>query len=126
MNTIEEFNERGVWGLSTHLDLYYCDPKLIKDMEYIRKFIEDVVEFLDMLPHGEIFIDRFGNEPHLEGISFSQMIKTSCITGHFAENEDAAYIDVFSCKAYEPEELAEYCMAYFNAGSHKMRYLFRE
>jgi S-adenosylmethionine decarboxylase len=38
---------------------------------------------------------------------------TSCISGHFANATNAAYIDVFSCKDYNPEVVKEFTMKYF-------------
>lgn len=126
MDIITEFKDKGAWGLSTHIDLHECDHEKICDVNYIRDFIHDICVYIDMKPYGEPFIDRFGTQPHLEGISFSQMIETSCITGHFAEDENCAYIDIFSCKEYDPELATDFCQDYFDASDVNFIYMFRK
>jgi len=50
----------------------------------------------------------------------TQLIETSMISGHFAEDTDRAFIDIFSCKEFGPEDAAEYSKKYF--GAKKMQY----
>ena len=97
----------------------------ISDGEYIKQFAIDLADHIHMKRYGEPIAVRFGAEPKVEGYSLIQLIETSCIAGHFAEDTDRAFIDVFSCKEYPPEETAQYCKEYF--GAKKMEYatLFR-
>ena len=121
----EEFNAGKYWGLSTTIDLVGCDKEKIQDPDWLRDWVLDLVEFLDMEPHGEPVMDIFGNEEHLKGYTVMQMIKTSSITAHFCNATGEAYIDVFSCKGYEPEQVAEYLTASLDAGDYKMSWQFR-
>jgi S-adenosylmethionine/arginine decarboxylase-like enzyme len=45
-----------------------------------------------------------------------QLIETSLISGHFANLTNSAYIDIFSCKAYDPDTVAEFTRKFFQAG----------
>ena len=57
------------------------------------------------------------------GFTLLQMIETSNIAAHFAENIGQVYIDVFSCKAFDVEVALGICRKYFNptqANMHKM------
>ena len=55
------------------------------------------------------------------GCSLFQLIETSCISGLFANATNRSYIDVFSCKAYDPDVVEELTDSY-NAWRSQMRY----
>ena len=42
-----------------------------------------------------------------------QLIETSLISAHFANQTNAVYLDVFSCKPYEPAIVAEFAQRFF-------------
>jgi S-adenosylmethionine/arginine decarboxylase-like enzyme len=54
-----------------------------------------------------------------------QLIETSLISGHFANLNNAAYIDIFSCNPYDPEEAARFTQAFFEAKSCQMHVIER-
>jgi len=56
----------------------------------------------------------------------TQLIETSLVSGHFANETNAAYLDVFSCKEYEPVRAAEFCRDFFGAQSVTYQVLFRD
>ena len=56
----------------------------------------------------------------------TQLIETSLISGHFANASNAAYIDVFSCKGYDPDVVTEYAKNFFGAKSVKTNVVLRE
>ena len=113
--TIERFKKGEEWGLLTSVDLRDCDPKKIADGDYIRKFSVDLCNHIDMKRFGDPIVVRFGADPRVQGYSLAQLIETSLISGHFAEDTNRAFIDVFSCKEYPPKAVAEYCRDYFGA-----------
>lgn len=123
--TIERFKKGGEWGLLTSIDLRGCDPEKICDGEYIRKFSVDLCDHIDMKRFGEPIVVRFGADPRVQGYSLAQLIETSLISGHFAEDTNRAFIDVFSCKEYPPKEVAEYCRKYFGADEMEYSVAFR-
>ncbi len=113
--TIERFRTEKEWGLLTSIDLHDCDAKKIRDGEYIKQFSIDLCDYIDMVRFGEPIVVRFGADPRVQGYSLAQLIETSLISGHFAEDSDRAFIDVFSCKEYPPMKVAEFCKEYFGA-----------
>ena len=121
----KQFADEAHWGLSTMLTIHGCNHDNITDPEFIRDFVLDLVEYIDMEPYGETIIERFG-EGHLEGYSAMQLIKTSSITMHFSETDDRTFIDIFSCKGYEPVEAAQFCEDYLDATSYDMAWSFRD
>ncbi|MBW1667984.1 MAG: S-adenosylmethionine decarboxylase [Deltaproteobacteria bacterium] len=102
------------WGLLTSLDLYECNPDIIRDCE-----------LLDMKPFGECQVVHFGQDERVAGYSMIQLIETSLISGHFANLTNAAYIDIFSCKPYDPEQVADFTKAFFKPRSVEVHTLER-
>jgi S-adenosylmethionine/arginine decarboxylase-like enzyme len=43
-----------------------------------------------------------------------QLIETSNITAHFAENSGQAFIDIFSCKDFKETKALQICNSYFS------------
>lgn len=121
----KQFIDEGHWGLSTMLTVFNCDSQLIKDPGFIADFIQDLVDFIDMESYGDPMIERFG-ENELYGYSAMQFIKTSSITMHFNEADNRAFIDIFSCKGYEPVLAAQFCEDYLCGESYSMQYTFRD
>lgn len=123
---IAEFKQRGSWGLYMNVDLKDCDPASIRDPEMIRRFIIELCDLIDMKRFGEPQIIHFGPDERVAGFSMTQLIETSLVSGHFANETNAAYLDVFSCKEYEPSRAAEFCKSFFGAQSAKYQVLFRD
>lgn len=110
----EEYDSEGVWGLAMSIDLFDCVHKTLSDGEAIKKYVIELCELIDMKRFGEPLIVRFG-EGVVQGYSLVQLIETSCISGHFAEDSDSIYIDVFSCKFYDQKDVVEFTKKFFGA-----------
>ena len=117
---MKKYNDEKRWGLAVCVDLGECDHKKISSKEHITKFAIDLAEFINMKRYGEPVVVFFGDEPKVQGYSLVQLIETSQISGHFAEDTDRAFIDIFSCKEFPPKKTAEYTQKYF--GAKKMEY----
>lgn len=122
---IERFKKGGEWGLLTSVDLRDCDPRKIRSKEHISKFAIDLCEFIKMKRFGEPVVVRFGDDPRVQGYSLAQLIETSLVSGHFAEDTNRAFIDIFSCKEYPPRKVADFCAKYFGAKDMKFTAIFR-
>jgi S-adenosylmethionine/arginine decarboxylase-like enzyme len=105
------------WGLLTSLDIYGCDTEIIRDAEKIRQYVIELCDLIGMRRFGECHVVHFGKDERVEGHSMVQFIETSLISGHFANLTNAAYIDIFSCKAYDPEQVARFSKEFFQAES---------
>jgi S-adenosylmethionine/arginine decarboxylase-like enzyme len=117
---IDKYNNENRWGFEVAVDLGECDLKLISSKEHITKFAIDLAKHIDMKRYGEPIVVRFGSEPKVEGYSLVQLIETSMISGHFAEDTNRAFINIFSCKEFGPKDAAEFSKKYF--GAKKMEY----
>ena len=104
------------WGRSASLDLHDCDPKLIKSPPAMRKFVRELCKVINMKRKGPTEIKRFGHGD-LRGYSMMQFIETSSIVAHFDEVRNRAFIDVFSCKTFNPKTAANFAKKFFKAKS---------
>jgi S-adenosylmethionine/arginine decarboxylase-like enzyme len=60
------------------------------------------VKDIDMIPYGQPQIVMFGSG-NKKGYTLVQLIETSNICAHFVEETDDIYLDVFSCKTFDPK-----------------------
>jgi S-adenosylmethionine decarboxylase len=57
-----------------------------------------------MVAYGEPVPEHFATHlPEAAGYSLVRLIETSAVTGHFCDASGDAYLDVFSCKEFDPE-----------------------
>ena len=102
------------WGRSASIDLHGCDKALLKDHQAIKKFVKELCVIIKMKRVGPTVVKRFGHKK-LKGNSMMQFIETSSIVGHFDEIWDRAFIDVFSCKTFDPRTATEFSKKFFKA-----------
>lgn len=106
-----------VWGIASAIDIYNCNPDTIRDADAIRRFVVELCDLIEMRRFGETQVVHFGEDERVAGYSMVQLIETSLISGHFANLTNAVYLDVFSCKAYDPETVRRFAQNYFG-GTH--------
>ncbi len=110
-----EYERRGVWGMLTSVDLFDCAPEIIKSGEKIKQYAIKLCDLIEMKRFGEPVCVRFGDNPKVSGYSLAQLIETSLISGHFAEESNSAYIDIFSCKFYDQQKAVDFTKDFFRA-----------
>ena len=125
MTTQNETNlTRAPWGQHLVLDFNGCPKELLADKENILNWSKELVQAIDMIAYGEPVVEHFATHSHeAAGYTLLQMIETSNIAAHFAENIGQVYIDVFSCKAFDVEAALGICKKYFKptqANIHNM------
>ncbi len=111
----ERFESEGSWGLLTSLDLHHCNPETIRDAEKIKQFVVELCDRIGMSRYGECTVVHFGEDPRVSGFSMTQLIETSLISAHFANETNTTYLDVFSCKYYDPKEVERFSQEFFEA-----------
>jgi S-adenosylmethionine/arginine decarboxylase-like enzyme len=102
------------WGLCTAVDLQDCNPELIRDADSIKRYVVELCELIGMKRFGECQVVNFG-EGRVAGYSMVQLISTSLISGHFANDTNHAYLDIFSCKGYDPAVVESFSKEFFGA-----------
>lgn len=113
------------WGYHTILDAAGCDPESIRSSENIYNFVKDLVKEIDMVAYGEPQIVNFGSG-NKAGYTLVQLIETSNICAHFVEENNTMYLDVFSCKPYDPQLVVEVAKKWFKFESFKTAFVERQ
>jgi S-adenosylmethionine/arginine decarboxylase-like enzyme len=78
-----------------------------------------------MVAYGEPQIVNFGTG-NKEGYSLVQLIETSNICAHFANQDREIYLDVFSCKPFDERIVEDLIVKYFDAKSLRRAFLKRQ
>ncbi len=108
--------KRDPFGLEVVLDLYECDPKIIRSGKAIRKFAKQLVKLLKMKAYGKALTPHFGHDdPKTSGYSLLQFIETSSITGHFSEDRNSVYLNIFSCQMFSATKAIAFTKKFFKS-----------
>lgn len=121
-----QYESKDHWGIATSIDAYECEPTLIRSDEMIKLFVEKLCDRIEMKRFGKCQVVHFGEDEKVAGFSFTQLIETSLVSGHFRNQTDSAYIDVFSCKYYDPRKVADFVKSFFEAKKILANVLLRE
>jgi len=106
--------ERKTFGWELNLDLYGCNPEILKSGRLIKKYVVELCKHLGIKRWGPLTLKHFG-DAHLQGYSFMQLIEASSVIGHFCEAYNTIYIDIFSCKKYDVKKIRDFTAKYFKA-----------
>jgi S-adenosylmethionine/arginine decarboxylase-like enzyme len=113
------------WGLLSCIDLYNCNPEIIRSDKKIKQFVKELCNLIEMKRFCKTQVVHFGDDERVAGYSMTQLIETSLISAHFANYTNTTYLDVFSCKAYEPEMVVEFAKKFFEAGRTNLKVVIR-
>jgi S-adenosylmethionine/arginine decarboxylase-like enzyme len=104
------------WGYSVGLDIKGCNEATIRSAAAIQDFVIQLCKVIDMTRFGDCQVVHFGTG-NKEGFSMVQLIETSCITGHFANDSNSAFIDIFSCKEFDIDDVVKFTLEFFGGNS---------
>jgi S-adenosylmethionine/arginine decarboxylase-like enzyme len=113
------------WGKHLILDAAGCSPKMIRCPIVIGQFARTLVKRIDMVPYGEPQVVKFGSGGK-EGYTLVQLIETSNITAHFVDENNSMYLDVFSCKDFDPDVVQEAVHEFFDAQKFSTNLILRQ
>lgn len=100
------------WGFHTILNVAGCNPRSIRCPKHIGLFTKELVKKIDMTAYGDPQIVLFGTG-NKQGYTLIQLIETSNISAHFCEGDNAIFLDVFSCKPYNKNDVEGVVHKYF-------------
>jgi len=120
------FKDYHAWGMLSSLDVKNCDPDFIRSADKIKEYAVQLCDLIKMKRFGDCQVVHFGESEVVAGFSMIQLIETSCISGHFANATNHAYIDIFSCKEYDPYEAALFTQQFFKAEKYEINVLLRK
>ena len=121
---IDGYDEKKAWGLYTSVDIHNCHPEYIRDKELIQQYVLQLSEILKMKCYGK---PQFSEpDAKCDGCSMTQFIESSLVSGHFAYKSNTAYIDIFSCKYYDPEVISHFTLSYFRGSDYSVNVTVRK
>lgn len=107
------------YGKELILDLHDCNPDKFT-RKSIKKFFIDLCNKIDMQAEKLSFWDYEGQPEeyakapkHLKGISAVQFISTSSIVIHSLDDLNKIFINIFSCKNFDPDIVKEFVKEFF-------------
>ena len=122
---------QGKYGIELILDLHGCDEKKFT-RDSITEYFERLCVLIDMQREALHFWDDEGvpekdkqTSPHTQGTSAVQFILTSSIVIHTLDQLHAVYINIFSCKEYDPKVAEKFSVEWFSATDFSARFLDR-
>ncbi|GLY99846.1 S-adenosylmethionine decarboxylase [Actinoplanes sp. NBRC 103695] len=117
---------RGIdgFGMELLLDLSGCNPDVITSAALLKAWTVTLADAIGMTRWGEPTIAHFG-EGDLYGWTVIQLITTSNINVHAVEGSNDAYINVFSCRGFDPDAATALTVEFFGATAHHARVIQR-
>ena len=119
------------YGVELILDMHECDPTTF-NRESISAYFERLCVLIDMQREDLHFWDDVGvaeedkqTSPHAQGTSAVQFILTSSIVIHALDQMRAVYINMFSCKDFDPKVAEKFSVEWFSAGKCSARFIER-
>ena len=119
------------YGFELVLDLHGCDASTF-DRNSIDRFFTELCDLIDMEKCEVHFWDDVGvapeeqqTEPHTKGTSAVCFILTSTIVIHTLDLLNAAYVNIFSCKPFDPDTAADFTKSWFKAETCDKQFLTR-
>ena len=113
------------WGKLAVFNCYRCNPYSIRCPTRITEFSKTLVKRIDMVAYGQPKVIHFGSG-NKAGYTLVQLIETSNITAHFCEEDNKAFIDVFSCKYFDSNEVKKVIQEFFQPHHIHSEELLRE
>lgn len=121
-----EYESMDAWGLVSSIDLHGCNPETIRNAEKIKQFVVELCDRIGMKRFGDCTVVNFGEDERVAGFSMTQLIETSLISAHFANATNTTYLDVFSCKFYDPVVASEFAKEFFGASDYALNVALRK
>ncbi len=119
------------YGFELVLDLHSCDVRRF-NRSSIDKFFTELCDVIDMERCEVHFWDDIGvppeerqTLPHTKGTSAVCFILTSSIVIHTLDLLGSAYINIFSCKSFDPEVARQFTQKWFGAKNCRKSFLTR-
>lgn len=120
-----------VYGFELVTDLHICDPDTFS-RDSIGRFFTQICDLIDMEKCQVHFWDDVDvppaerqTLPHTKGTSAVCFILTSTIVVHTLDLMEAVYVNIFSCKEFDPEVAEEFTKTWFKASSSKSIFIER-
>ncbi len=119
------------YGFELILDLHGCDVSTF-NRESLDGYFGKLCKAINMEKCERYFWDDVGvpeeeqqTSPHTKGTSAVQFILTSTIVIHTLDLLEAAYINIFSCKSFDPKMAEKVTAEWFEAKECRTHFIER-
>ncbi|MBU1501907.1 MAG: S-adenosylmethionine decarboxylase [Nanoarchaeota archaeon] len=112
-------------GQLTIINLNGCDKILVRDKVTLARYGQELCKIINMNPQGNPIVKRYG-KGKLRGYTLVQLIETSSIVVHLDEHENKVFIDIFSCKNFDPSKVKDFSKGYFKAKKSELKTIMRK
>lgn len=112
------------WGYHLIIDMSGCSNTDKHD--HVLSFFENLIKKLKMKPLSKPVITSVHGGEQGRGTSCMQLITTSSITYHSDDQKDCIYLDIFTCKSFEPKDAFAVIDEYFHPKNIGFKWIFRD
>lgn len=93
------------------IDAYGCNTEQINDASFLEQFVKHLASRIDMkILKGPVTVTGVPENP---GITCFTIVDFSHISIHTFTDSDEFYLDIFSCKAFDIDEVTDYIKELF-------------
>lgn len=117
-----------MFGPHLTLDLYGCNKKVLSDLDFITKILEELPDLIGMHKISEPFILNYNGNPNSfdkGGISAFIIIAESHISIHTFPEQEFVSVDIFSCKDFDIKTAENYLIEIFEAKKVEKHFIMR-
>ncbi len=119
------------YGVELILDLHGCNSSTF-NRDSIASYVERLCDLIKMKRQALHIWDDVGvpeenreTSPHTQGTSAVQFILTSSIVIHALDQLGAVYVNIFSCKDFDPKAAEHFTVEWFGAKECSTRFINR-
>jgi len=94
------------------IDIRDCNADSIRSKEKIQDYVLQLCKLMQLERIGDCQIVNFG-EGKKEGFSMVQLLETSCMTAHFENEQNLAFINIFSCNDIDVYKVRDFSKEFF-------------
>ena len=118
--------EKQMFGPHLTMDLYGCNKKKLKDVNFVYGFLDELPALVGMTKIMPPYTFSYnGLKPEDWGVSGIVLIAESHISIHTFPEKNYASIDIFSCKDFNVESASEIIASRFEAKVYEKNFMMR-
>ncbi len=128
---MDAITSQTVYGFELILDVHDCDPSTFT-RSHLDTYFTELCELIEMEKCEVHFWDDIGlpveehqTSPHTKGSSAVCFILTSTIVVHTLDLLKAVYVNIFSCKRFDPDAAAAFTERFFRGTCENPRIVER-